>query len=144
MKPYVHVCFVVLAAGLAGCSASPTTELDLARRREAIQSPLLTPEQREAVSRGRILPGMTEEMVAASWGVPRRVDSRHDSGQSLETWDFGPREGAPFGARLTFESGVLARLERARSSELEGVAGLALPATATSLEGVDLSQPRRP
>lgn len=144
MKPYFRVGVVLAALGLAGCATGPSTELDLARREEAVSSPLLTPEQREAVAQGRILTGMTEEMVAASWGVPRRMESRQFEALLMEYWEFGPREGAPFGARLTFESGILAAVERPPGTGFLGLAGLASTAAVPTPERHDRQSLRTP
>lgn len=134
MKSCPFVLAAVLALVLGGCAGGPSARLDVARRAEAVQSPLLTPDQRQAMAEGRVLPGMSEEMVAASWGVPRRMESRQETHALLETWEFGPRVGAPFGARLTFEDGILERMERPSGADLLGVIGVDSPSSASMAE----------
>lgn len=123
MKARLSLTLLGLALALAGCTAGQTSQTDIARREEAGQSPLLSPIEREAVLSGRILPGMSEEMVAASWGLPRHVASQPGP-HAAETWEYAPRDAAPFGARLTFIGGTLTTVERLSSDGLLGVAGL--------------------
>lgn len=131
-----------LGLALAGCTAGHNTQTDIARREEAGQSPLLSPDEREAVLHGRILPGMSEEMVAASWGVPRHVATRPGV-RATETWEYAPRDAAPFGARLTFVNGTLVQVERASSTGLLGVAGLESSSAPTAAGHVETGRSTR-
>lgn len=131
-----------LGLALAGCTAGHNTQTDIARREEAGRSPLLSPDEREAVLHGRILPGMSEEMVAASWGVPRHVATRPGA-RGAETWEYAPRDAAPFGALLTFVNGTLIQVERPSSTGLPGVAGIE-PTSAPAASGhVELGRSAR-
>ena len=78
-------------------------------------SEFLAPEVRNAILDGRLLLGMSEEMVAASWGLPRHVGVGGRRGQVRETWEYGARQAQGWETVLTFEGGTLTAMERSRT-----------------------------
>lgn len=105
----------LVCLALVGCAAG-TTSLDTQRRLAAVDTnEFLAPQVRNAILEGRLLLGMSEEMVAASWGLPRHVSVSHRDGQARGVWEYGARQGWGWETVLVFEGGTLTRMERSRT-----------------------------
>jgi hypothetical protein len=105
----------LVCLALVGCAAG-TVRLDTERRVAAVDSnQLLAPEVRSAILDGRLLLGMSEGMVAASWGLPRHVDVGIRGGRVRETWEYGARQARGWETMLTFDDGTLTAMERSRT-----------------------------
>jgi hypothetical protein len=103
--------FFMMCLVPVGCASSHDA-LDLERRvttLTAIQG--LSPDVRAAILEGRIEIGMSQEMVAAAWGLPRFAGRETRFGHPCEVWLYGPRRSRGFDATLTFENGFLVSLE---------------------------------
>lgn len=73
----------------AGCATLGARE-DLARRSLYLDAhPKLPPVLREAIENGRLLAGMSREMVAAAVGWPDGREPAQGPGASFERWRYG-------------------------------------------------------
>jgi len=111
---------LVLSLGFAGCAGMTATGDD-ERRLLAVQDQNLDPEVRRAILEGRVVLGMSEGMVAASWGLPRNITDMGDTGIRTEVWGYGERLTPGWDASLTFEAGTLVDIQRTR---LQGILDL--------------------
>jgi hypothetical protein len=115
---------VLLAVLTLGCHTTPSKkdeekarakqqQLDETRRRLGYIEvhPDLPPAVKKAVSRGDVLPGMTESDVRASIGEPDQIDSNETEHGTHEVWYY--KTGSPGKERLYFDAGVLTSWESA-------------------------------
>jgi hypothetical protein len=105
-------------AALAGC-AGTTGRLDTERRLTAVEKADLNDDVRNAILGGRVLVGMSEGMVAASWGLPHSVRASTDGGH--EWWSYGSRFTPGWETTLVFHGGTLVDV---RSTRVQGVTDL--------------------
>jgi hypothetical protein len=98
---------------LAGC-AGTASRVDSERRLMAVESRSVPPDIREAIIQGRVLIGMSDGMVAASWGMPKTVRSKPAANAVRETWTYGVDRTPGYEAELTFEDGTLVEMRATR------------------------------
>lgn len=98
---------------LAGC-AGTASKMDSERRLMAVDSRAVPPDIREAILQGRVLIGMSDGMVAASWGMPRAVRLNPAAGAVRETWTYGVDRTPGYEAELIFEAGTLVEMRATR------------------------------
>src|SRR5512140_1171013 len=96
---------------LVGC-AGTTGALDAERRLTAVEGQNIRTEVRDAILDGRVFVGMSDAMVAASWGLPRHVYVA--TAGTKETWVYGERLTPGWETRLIFDDGTLIDMERSR------------------------------
>ena len=103
-------CLVVIGAmGFSGC-AGTTGNLDAERRLTAVQENDLDDPVSEAILDGRVRVGLTEGMVAASWGIPYSVSNS----DGWEWWSYGSRFTPGWETTLIFEEGTVVDVHRTR------------------------------
>lgn len=98
---------------LAGC-AGTASRMDSERRLMAVESRSVPPDIREAILEGRVVIGMSDGMVAASWGMPKTVRLNPAAGAVRETWTYGVERTPGYEAELTFEDGTLVEMRATR------------------------------
>ncbi len=83
---------VLLVAGFSatGCSSSQMSRID--RNRELYESWPLDIQQ--SVLDGKVIPGMTPDMVRVTWGEPSEVVTQSDEGDEIWVYVRGGSEGA--------------------------------------------------
>jgi hypothetical protein len=99
--------------GLFGC-AGTTASLDQERRLTAVENPDVPLEVRNAILGGRVMIGMSDGMVAASWGLPRQVDVDKAPGSRRETWVYGSRLTPGWETTLVFDNGTVVDMQQKR------------------------------
>jgi hypothetical protein len=109
MKKTIGCLVVIGAMGFSGC-AGTTAGLDAERRLTAVQENDLDDTVRKAILNGRVMVGMTEGMVAASWGLPHSVRSSVSDG--WESWSYGSRFTPGWETTLIFEDGTVVDVHR--------------------------------
>lgn len=109
-------CLIVIGAiGLTGC-AGTTGRVDTERRLTAVENTDLRDDVRRAILAGQVMVGMSEGMVAASWGLPRSVRAMLVEGR--ESWSYGSRFTPGWETTLIFEHGTLVDVQKARVQAL--------------------------
>jgi hypothetical protein len=81
MRRFLRLALAFLLLPLAACS---TVESRIAKRPEAFAA--LTPSQREAVRRGEVREGMSQEAVWMAWGRADEISRVRHRGRELEYW----------------------------------------------------------
>jgi hypothetical protein len=122
--------------GLMGC-AGTASRLDTERRLMAVENRPMAPEIRQAILQGRVLVGMSDGMVAASWGMPRKVCLDPDGSAARETWIYGVNRTPGYESELIFERGILVEMKATR---LHGVLDLLEP---VDLERASITETQR-
>jgi hypothetical protein len=74
---------ILLIASLAGCASVQTRRTDFLKTHTE-----LAPEYRDAILKGKVIPGMSRDMVIAAWGQPVDEITEIISGQGVKSWLF--------------------------------------------------------
>jgi hypothetical protein len=89
MRQYLNLFLVVLMAGVLVLSGCATTNQAAVNRAMFVDAhPELSELMADAILNGQIMVGMTEEMVAAAWGKPTRVEAIEDE-DAPTRWIYG-------------------------------------------------------